>query len=139
MKTNHQNLSLIVPQIKYVDYMNQTTAYLAKLKLSEKTKIEITHRINSLGKSFTDTLAHYAHGKPKQSPKAYAAIESGTKEVLRRIRISLAVNKKHSKEYIGFWKHISKLCMEDAALLRDLYLLSLFESFHQSTQELKVK
>ncbi|MCC6371180.1 MAG: hypothetical protein IT236_09270 [Bacteroidia bacterium] len=139
MKTSHNNCTLIVPQIKYVDYMNQTTAYLAKVKLSEKAKVEITHRINSLGKSFTDTLAHYAHGKPKQSPKAYAAIESGIKEILRRIRISLAVNKKHSKEYIGFWKHLSELCLEDAALLRDLYLLSVFESFHESTHKLKAK
>ena len=139
MKTKNSNCKLMIPGIKYTDFMNQSTSYLAALKMTSKAREELTHRINSSGKMLTDTLSNYAHGKARQSPKAYAAIEAGLKELLRRIRISIGVNKKQSKEYIGFWKHLSKVCLADAAALRDLYLISQFESFSQSVHELKSK
>jgi hypothetical protein len=135
--TNAPSLSLIVPGIKYADFLNQTNAYLNSLYLSEKHETELQHRINALCGPLCDTLIYYEHDKDSQSQKTYRSIELGLKEVLRRVRISLAVNKKHSKDYIGFWKYVSTVCMKDAAILRDLYLLSLFERFHKAAQSLK--
>ena len=135
---NHKITYLFKPDLKFIDFYNLTARYLKTVSLNDKSKTELAIRIHDYSFPIHQTVLKYKLGK-KQNPKIYTEIETGLKETLRRVKISLALNNKHSKLFVGYWKFLADVLQEDAAHLKDEHLQNNIREFEKNTLTLKVK
>ena len=140
MAKNKQNETLLFkPDLKFMDFHHQTFSYLNTIKLNEKSKTGLAIRIHDYVFPMQEAILMYSHNKIKQVPKTYQVIESGLKETLRRVKISLALNNNQSKLFIGYWKFLVNVFRMDAIQLKDEQLQMIIDGFEKNVSLLKVK
>ena len=124
--------------LKFMDINYVTQHFLLPKKLDKKTKHEIAVRIHNFSLSLHDTIKLYPIGK-KATGNTYDKMEAGFKETLRRVKISLALDKKHSKYLVDYWPFLAGVLKNDARLLKDERLQNMINDFEKKTQALEVK
>jgi hypothetical protein len=122
-----------------MDFWHVTNDFLNTTSLNEKTKKEMMNRIHTFSIQLNDTITLYPIGTEKVNQKTYDAITIGLKESVRRAKISLAHNKKHSKPFTGYWKFLADVLKEDAQVLKDEHLQNAIQIFETSVSTIKLK
>ena len=136
---NPKTIHLFKPDLKFMDFHRITSRYVSTTTLNEKSKKDLMIRIHDYVFPVQEAIKKYPLGKVKQKPKTYNEIETGLKETLRRVKISLALNNKNSKLFVGYWKFLADVLQEDAALLKDEQLQSTMKEFEKNALTLKTK
>lgn len=136
---NNKTIHLFKPDLKFMDFHRITSRYVNTTSLNEKSKTELAIRIHDYVFPVQEAISKYALDKTKQNPTTYNEIETGLKETLRRVKISLALNDKQSKLFVGYWKFLADVLQQDATLLKDEHLQSTMQEFEKNTLTLEVK
>ncbi len=122
--------------LKFMDIYYVTDDFVREKSLDKKTRHEVMVRIHDFSIHLADTFSLYTASK-KPTEKTYHQIETGLKEVVRRAKISLALNKKHVKYFVDYWPSLAGVLQRDAHLLKDQRLQGIIEGFEKRTHEIK--
>jgi len=130
-------ISLLKADVTFTDLQKYILKYILSLKKNAHFNQALAPRIHSLVFPLLQALKQFPYGEGKSTPENYHTLDKGLKELKRRISISLSLNQRHNKEFLGFWKFITIVLTEEAILHKDLGLISTFEGFFNSLNTLQ--
>lgn len=127
---------LFKKDVKLMDINIVTHLFLMPKKLERPIQHEIMVRINNNTFSLGQTLHLYS--KRKAIGKAtYGKIAQGLKETLRRVRISLALDKNYNGYVVEYWPYVASVLKKDAELIKDERLYNIASEFEKYALALK--
>lgn len=136
LKKNNE-VSLFKHDLKFMDFHNVTFRYLSTTPLKGEKRTSLAVRIHNYSFPMQEAISQYEFKKKKQTPETYHIIEAGLKEVLRRAKISLALNNNQNILFIGYWKYFVTVLREDSHLLKDTDLENCVSQFEKNVLTMK--
>lgn len=130
-------ISLLKTDVTFTDLQKYISQYILSLKKNAQINKLLALRIHNLVFPLLQCIKKFPYDTDGTVTEDYHAFDKGLKELKRRISISVSLNKRHNKEFIGFWIFLSMVLTEEAILHKDLGLISVIEAFYNSLNTLQ--